>query len=108
MTTASVLFQCLPGLFFLGFGIDFLLTAFVPSWRRKSWRHWKYLGFENRGGFYGENFMLQALGLFQSPRPDREGDWDVKTAVRLYLGMGICFSLMGLSLIIPVVRASMV
>jgi|SRR5579864_1343361 len=108
MTTASFLFQCLPGLIFMGFGIDFFLTALVPSWRRKNWRHWKYFGFGNRGGFYGENAMLQLLSFFQGPRPDREGDWDVKTAVRLYLGMGLCFSLIGISLIIPVVRASMV
>lgn len=108
MTTARFLFECLPGLFFLGFGIDFFLTALVPSHRRKNWRHWKYFGFENRSGFYGENPLLQALGFFQMPRPDREGDWDVKTAVRLYLGMGICFSLIGISLIVPVVRASMI
>jgi len=108
MTTARVLFECLPGLLFLGFGIDFFLTALVPSHRRKNWRHWKYFGFENRGGFYGENFMLRALGFFQTPWPEKEGDWDVKTAVRLYLAIGICFSMIGISLIIPVMRASMV
>jgi len=52
--------------------------------------------------------LLVSLGFVKRPRPDEEGDWDVKTAVRMYLGLGICFFLIGIILIIVVVRANLV
>jgi hypothetical protein len=106
--TFSVLLQCLPGFFFLGFGINFLLTALVPAWRETGWRHWKYFGPGNPGSYRNENSLLVSLGFVKRPRPDEEGDWDVKTAVRMYLGLGICFFLIGIILIIVVVRANLV
>jgi hypothetical protein len=108
VTTFRVLAECVPGFAFAGFGLHFLLTALVPSWRGKEWRHWKYFGPANADFPYNDNSWLVQLGFVKLPKPDKEGDWDVDTAVRIYLALGVLFSLIGIAEIIIVVQRTMI
>jgi hypothetical protein len=107
VTTFRVLVECAPGLAFAGFGLHFLLTALVPSWREKGWRHWRYFGPANPGSSYNDNSWLVQLGFVRRLMPDAEGDWDVDTAVRIYLALGVLFSLIGIAEIIIAVQRAM-
>jgi hypothetical protein len=86
----------LPFLAFLGIGINLLLTAFMPSWREKGWKHWQiFIGPPH--DIRRPNSWWVALGIVKPRRPSREGDWDEKTAIWVWAGMGAALSLIGIA-----------
>ena len=95
MTTFDVLLKCFPFFVFLGIGVHLLMTALVPSWREKGWNHWKvFEGYD--GNNYNEKSWLVQLGFVQLPKPIAEGDFKLRTAVRLYFVAGVIFTLIGI------------
>ncbi len=93
MTTFKVLIECLPCLVFVGIGLNFLLTAMVPSWREKGWNHWKYYG--DAEGDNSRAWLVQ-LGFVKLRKPLAEGDFEPQKAIWLYSAIGGLFTLIGL------------
>ncbi len=98
MTTFDVLMKCLPCAAFVGFGLYFLLTALVPSWREKGWNHWKI--YNSNDPDSDPNSWWVRLGFGKPQKPTKEGDFDEKTAVRLYSCIGALLVLGGMAGII--------
>lgn len=95
MTTFQILLRCLPFFLFVGYGVYWLLTALFPSWREPGWRHWKvYAGSDN-----SRSVMVQ-LGFVKANKPIAEGNYSEKTAVRIFMAMGLFFVLVGVAGII--------
>jgi len=99
MNTFSVLFECLPLFAFVGFGLYFLLTAMVPTWREKGWKHWKAYGWNppmisNRP--MNANSWLVQLGFAKPTKPIAEGDFDEKSALLFYYALGTVFLIIGI------------
>jgi hypothetical protein len=93
VNTFSVLFKCLPCFGFVGFGLNLLLTALVPSWREKGWTHWK---FYNTDEPRRPNSWLVQLGFAKPTKPIAEGNFSEKSAVLFYCGLGVLFLVIGL------------
>jgi hypothetical protein len=99
MNTFIVLFECLPCFGFVGFGLYFLLTAMVPSWREKGWNHWKLYG-SNRPMVSNRpmsaNSWLVQLGFAKPIKPIAEGEFDEKSAWLFYCALGTVFLIIGI------------
>ena len=90
MTTFRVLLRCLPFFGFVGFGLYFLFTALIPSWREPGWKHWRaYAGEDNSRSLFVQ------LGFEKINKPLKEGDLSEKTAVRLFIVVGVLLVLLG-------------
>ena len=86
MSTAGILFKCLPFFGFAGIGIYMLCVSFFPSWRQPDWRRWKfYAGCDDPN----PNSWSRKLGFTKPAKPLAEGDWPEKTAHRFYLWVGL-------------------
>jgi hypothetical protein len=90
MSTAWILFKCLPFFGFGGIGVYLLLVGFFPSWREPGWRHWKVHGSDNDSPHY----LSRALGFSKASKPLAEGDWPEATARRFYLCVGFAIILL--------------
>ena len=96
--------DCLPWLALIGFGLNFLLTALVPSWRENGW---------NRSAFYGWNYFnhpplgpnpwLQ-LGFAKRPKPIDQRDFDEKSALLLYWVLAALFLVIGIGGLVLIVH----
>jgi hypothetical protein len=96
---AFAILECLTGLGFLAVGAYCLVVALLPSWREKGRRYQNFLSLGSPGLGYHPNSWLAQLGFAKRP-----GDWDDKTADRVYLSLGSMFSLVGMEMIVLVVR----
>jgi len=92
--------ECVPCLAFVGFGLNCLLTALVPSWREKNWRPWQHFGFGN------PNAWLVQPGFARPRKPKAERDFDEKSAVLLYYLLAAFFLLFGISGLVAIVYHS--
>jgi hypothetical protein len=82
--------EVLPFFVFIGFGLYFLLTALVPSWREPGWRHWKIFAGEDNS-----RSLLVQLGFQKINKPVKEGDFSKKTAVWLFIIFGSVLVFLG-------------
>jgi hypothetical protein len=96
---AFIILQCLGGLGFLAVGAYCFAVAVLPSWLEKRRRYWNFLSVGNPGLGYHPNSRLAQLGFAKRP-----GDWDEKTAERVYQSLGLVFSLVGMEMIVLVIR----
>ena len=103
MNTFSVLFKCLPFFAFVGFGLNSLLIALVPSWREKGWTHWRFYDAENP---HTESSWLVQLGFAKPTKPIAEGDFGEKTGVLFYSVLGIFLLIIGLGGLVYIVYQS--
>src|SRR5262249_54173034 len=97
----DVLWKCLPFFFFTGIGLYCLLTAMVPSWREKNWRHWTI--YQPGNGLINPNWWLVQMGF---SKPSGEGDFNERTALLVYYGFAAVFSFIGIGGIILTVYRS--
>jgi len=104
MTAFYVMVECLPWLALVGLGLYFLLTALVPSWRDKNWKHWAFYGYGNFN--QNPNSWLVQLGFAKPPKPVAQGDFDEKSAVLLYWVLAALFLLMGTGGLVLIVYRS--
>ena len=92
MTGLKVVFACTPFLVFAGIGLYIVGTGLFPSWREKGWRHWKvYAGDDD------DQSVWVALGWAKPAKPVAEGDYDEKTAARVYIFLGLFLLSIGLA-----------
>jgi cytochrome c oxidase assembly factor CtaG len=75
MTTAEMLMKCIPFLVLIGTGLSSLFTALTPAWREQSVNRWRI--------------------YLQVRRSMTQIDFDEKTAILLFSGVGTVFVLMG-------------
>jgi hypothetical protein len=76
MTTVEMLVKCFPFFVFIGLGLYSLFTALTPAWREQSVNRWKV--------------------YLEARRPITQIDFNEKTAILLYSGVGTLFVLMGI------------
>lgn len=63
-----------------------LCVGFFPSWRESGWRHWRvYAGSDG----LNPKALSHAMGLTKAPKPVAEGDLPERTAIRLYVFVGV-------------------
>ena len=107
MSTFRVLMECLPFLAFVGFGLYFLLTALVPSWREQNWKHWaSYDKYVDPNASLDLNSWLRQLGFAKPLKPVTQGDFDEKSALLLYWVLAAVFLSMGIGGLILIVYLS--
>ena len=90
--------MCLPYLAFVGFGLNFLLTASVPSWRGKDRGHWTLYNFVVSLQTVLDSFLGQ-LGFIRpgliKHRPIDDSNLDEKSAIRIYYVFAATFLFLG-------------
>jgi len=95
----STLLMCLAYLAFMGFGLNFLLTALFPSSRKKDWRHRKLYRIVNFLPGVLDSFLEQFgfvnFGIVKR-RPNTGDLFDEKSAVTLYYIFAATFLLLGI------------
>jgi hypothetical protein len=107
MSTFRVLIECLPFLAFVGFGIYFLLTALVPSWREQNWKHWaSYNEYVDPNSSLNPSSWLRQLGFAKPRKPIAEGECDEKSALLLYYVLAALFLFIGIGGLILIVYRS--
>lgn len=77
MTTVEILVKCFPFLVLIGLGLFSLFTALTPAWREQSLNRWKV--------------------YLEARRPITQINFNEKTAVLLYSGVGTIFFLTGIA-----------
>lgn len=77
MTAVEILVNCFPFLVLIGYGLYSLFTALTPAWRAQSVSRWKV--------------------YLEARRPITQIDFNEKTAILLYSGVGTIFVLMGIA-----------
>lgn len=99
MNNFSTVLMCLAYLAFVGFGLNFLLTALFPSSRNNDWRRRKLYSLVNflPGVFdsFLEQFGFVKLGIVKR-RPNTGDLFDEKSAVTLYYIFAATFLLLGI------------
>ena len=90
--------MCLPYLAFVGFGLNFLLTASVSSWRGNDPRHWTLYNFVISLQTALDSFLGQ-LGFINpglmKRKPIAESNLDEKSAISLYYVFAATFLSLG-------------
>jgi hypothetical protein len=84
----------------VGIGLHILLTGLLPSWRDKDWKRWKVYDTDEP---VREDSWSVALGWAKPTKPVAEGEFEPKTAIRLYCGLGTFLILIGLAGIVWIV-----
>jgi hypothetical protein len=101
--------SCLPYLAFVGFGLNFLLSAVSPSWRGKDQQQWKLYNLVNFLPAFLESFLGQ-IGFSRSgfirPTPIARIDSE-KSAIALYFVFAATFLFLGIGGLVMVVYNSM-
>jgi hypothetical protein len=108
MSAFHILVDCLPWLGFVGFGVYFLLTAAVPSWREKDWKRWAFYGYHyfNQIPPLNPNSWLLQPGFAKLRKPMARGDFDEKSAILLYWVFAALFLLIGIGGLVLIVYRS--
>jgi hypothetical protein len=73
-----------------------LLTGLLPSWRERGWRHWKIYDVTD-DDVHSPNSLWVRLGWAKPAKPVAEGDYDEKTAISMYIVIGLAFLAFGLA-----------
>ena len=77
MTTVAMLMKCFPFFVSIGLGLFSLFVALTPAWREQSLNRWK-------------NYVEARIPITQI-------DFNEKTAILLYSGVGTIFLLVGIA-----------
>lgn len=77
MSITEILVKCFPFLVLIGCGLFSLFTALTPAWREQSVNRWKI--------------------YLEARRPITQIDFNEKTAILLYSGVGTLFILIGMA-----------
>ena len=100
MSTFHIFIECLPYLAFVGFGLNFLLTASVPSWRGNDRGHWTLYNFVISLQTALDSFLGQ-LGFINpgliKRKPIAESNLDEKSAILIYYVFAGTFLFLGVS-----------
>jgi hypothetical protein len=94
VSTVTVLLECAACLGLVAVGLNLLLTGLFPSWRAKGWRHYEANEVSDDDIRHPRS-MWVALGWVKAVKPVKKGDFDEKTAVQLYCGLGALLVLLG-------------
>jgi hypothetical protein len=98
VTTGRAILMCLPYLAFVGFGLNFLLTASVRSWRGKYREHWTLYNFVISLPPVFDSFLGQVgfirPGLIKH-KPTADSNFDEKSAIRIYYVFAATFLFLG-------------
>jgi hypothetical protein len=90
--------MCLPYLAFVGFGLNFLLTASVRSWRGNDREHWTLYNFVISLPTVFDSFLGQ-LGFIRpgliKHKPTADSNFDEKSAIRIYYAFAATFLFLG-------------
>ena len=89
-----MLLKCVPCLFFLGVGLDLLLTGLVPSWRSKGWKRWRVYGTDQPRR---PESWLVGLGWAKADKPIAQGEFSESGAFGFHVGLGALFIALGLA-----------
>lgn len=92
MSTAGIIFRCLPFFAMVGYGVYYLLEVVFPSLRDKDFNYWEV---DNNSGSY-----LNLLGwriVLVPPRVLAQGYLSDNAACAVAIGVGIFLIVLGLA-----------
>jgi hypothetical protein len=98
--------ECVPWLALVGFGLNFLFTALVPSWRGRNWTHWKLYS----PGHFQPPLLGSFLGQlgFVKRGTIVERHFDERSAVLLNYILAAIFLFLGISGLVVTVTRNMI
>jgi hypothetical protein len=98
VNTGRAILMCLPYFAFVGFGLNFLLTASVRSWRGNDREQWTLYNLVIFLPIVFDSFLGQ-LGFirpgFIKHKPTADSNLDEKSAVRIYYVFAATFLFLG-------------
>jgi hypothetical protein len=101
-----IMLECVPWLALLGFGLNFLLNALVPSWRGKNWNHWQFYS----PGHFQPPLLGSFLGQlgFVKRGTIVERQFDERSAVLLNYALAAILLFLGISGLATTIARNMI